>query len=68
MPPGGGDGVILADGGRQGGLVLAEIANVATIDNETLDVGKELGASVSADYDGPFGFTGTIDHVTLDLK
>jgi arylsulfatase len=46
----------------------ADIANVANIDNETLDVGKDLGSTVSAAYAGPFAFAGTIGEVTLDIK
>ncbi len=46
----------------------AEIANIVAIDNETLDVGKDLGSTVSAAYEGPFPFNGKIETVTLDLQ
>jgi arylsulfatase len=37
---------------------------------ETMDIGTDLGASVSAAYreKAPFAFTGTIKHVTVELK
>jgi arylsulfatase A-like enzyme len=36
---------------------------------ETLDIGEDLGSTVSLDYSdrAPFAFTGKIDHVTVDL-
>jgi arylsulfatase len=37
---------------------------------ETMDIGTDLGASVSAAYreKAPFAFTGTIKNVTVELK
>jgi arylsulfatase A-like enzyme len=50
-----------------------EIANVTPgrfSATETLDIGMDLGSTVSADYrdKAPFAFTGTIKNVTVDLK
>jgi arylsulfatase len=36
--------------------------------DETFDVGADTGTPVSADYDVPFTFTGTIDKVTVELQ
>jgi arylsulfatase A-like enzyme len=50
-----------------------EIANVTPgrfSATETLDIGMDLGSTVSMDYHdkAPFAFTGTIKNVTIDLK
>jgi arylsulfatase len=52
------------------GTVVGEgrIANLVSIYGETLDIGKDLGSPVSADYPKPAAFTGTIETVALDLK
>jgi len=34
---------------------------------ETLDIGRDAGATVSASHPGPFPFTGTIEAVTVDV-
>lgn len=36
--------------------------------DETLDIGADLGTSVSSDYASPFRFTGKIDKVTVELR
>jgi arylsulfatase len=41
--------------------------NVLCID-ETFNVGMDLGTPVSEEYESPFKFTDTLDHVTIDLK
>lgn len=43
-------------------------ANTNGGSNETLDVGNDLGSPVSADYQSPNRFTGTIDQVTIQLQ
>jgi len=35
---------------------------------ETLDIGSDLGSSVSLEYKSPYRFTGKIDTVTIELK
>jgi len=35
---------------------------------EGLDIGMDIGSPVDFTYELPFAFTGTIDHVTIDLK
>jgi len=35
--------------------------------NETLDVGQDLGTPVSAEYTTPFGFSGHVQQVAIDL-
>jgi arylsulfatase A-like enzyme len=35
---------------------------------ETLDIGKDLGSPVSADYAVPFAFNGSIDRVTVEMR
>ena len=46
----------------------AHVINVAGGARETLDVGKDLGSAVSAEYAAPYDFTGTIEKVTIELK
>jgi hypothetical protein len=35
--------------------------------SESLDVGRDLGSPVSEHYKVPFGFTGKIDTITLEV-
>jgi arylsulfatase len=35
---------------------------------EGLDIGMDIGSAIDFTYELPFAFTGTIDHVTIDLK
>ena len=44
------------------------IANFASVNFESLDVGKDLGTPVSPAYQTPYAFEGDIDTVTLDLQ
>jgi arylsulfatase len=43
------------------------IANFGSYYYETLDIGSDLGTSVSPSYSSPFAFTGTIETVKVDL-
>lgn len=46
----------------------AQFANINGGNNETLDVGSDLGSAVSSDYQSPNRFTGKIDTVTIQLN
>ncbi len=41
--------------------------NVLSID-DTFNVGMDVGTPVSEEYESPFKFTDTLEHVTIDLK
>ena len=43
------------------------LSNLVLSYNETLDIGKDLGSTVSEEYEAPFAFTGKIEKVSLDL-
>jgi arylsulfatase A-like enzyme len=60
-----GRGRLLVDG-----AVVAEgpIDNLQVSYNETLDVGLDSGSPVSPSYAAPFGFTGAIESVRIDLR
>jgi arylsulfatase len=46
----------------------ANFAHFGGSGSETLDIGKDLGTPVSADYAVPFAFTGKIETVKIDFK
>ena len=41
--------------------------NVLSID-DTFNVGMDIGTPVSDEYESPFKFTDTLEHVTIELK
>ena len=45
-----------------------KIGALGGFNNETLDIGRDLGSPVSKEYSVPFAFTGKLDTVTIDLK
>ena len=49
------------------GRIEHTVAVRFTMGVETFSVGEDTGTPVTLDYDVPFRFTGTIDHVTIDL-
>ena len=64
--PANGHGVLLVNGKQEGESGITSFGSFGY--SETFDVGADLESAVSARYEAPFAFTGTIDKVTLDLK
>ena len=52
-------------GAPRRGALWAGIENSAT---ETLDIGSDLGSTVSESYVAPHSFTGKIEKVDIELK
>ena len=48
-------------------VATGKIANLTSIYDETLDIGRDLGSPVSPAYAAPASYTGKIDLVALDL-
>lgn len=63
--PSAGDAVLKVNSQAAG---QAHFTNVNISATETLDIGSDLGSSVSSDYKSPNRFTGKIDLVTVELK
>jgi arylsulfatase A-like enzyme len=64
----GGTGKLFINDKQVGEEKIARTApNVNSID-ENFNVGMDLGTPVSDDYQSPFKFTDTLEHVTIDLK
>ncbi len=60
---------LLVDGGDVGSGRIVHTAPAMFSLNETMDVGRSRGSSVSDHYDGPFPFTGgTLHHVRVDFQ
>ncbi len=55
------------DGRKVGETRFSQFGDFRTSVNETFDVGKDTGSPVSAAYDAPNAFTGTVEKVTIDL-
>jgi len=64
---GGGTGRLFIDGKQVGEARFAHVPPGAYSATETFDIGMDLGSAVSKQYQGPFEFTGTINHVKIDL-
>lgn len=65
---GSGTGTLSVDGKTQGTLHFAPFGGFRSSIAETLDVGKDLGSSVSSNYNGPFPFTGKVETVNIHLQ
>jgi arylsulfatase len=55
------------NGRKVGETKFSQFGDFRTSINETFDVGKDTGSPVSAAYDAPNGFTGTVRKVVIDL-
>jgi arylsulfatase len=55
------------NGKRVGETKFSQFGDFRTSINESFDVGKDTGSPVSAAYDAPNVFTGTVQKVTIDL-
>lgn len=64
---GGGTGVLLINGKEVGRGHFAHVVPARYSATETFDVGRDTGEAVSESYRAPFPFTGTLDHVTVDI-
>ena len=65
---GGGIGKLFINDRQVGeGRIARTAPNILSID-ETFNVGMDVGTPVSEDYQSPFRFTDTLEHVTIELK
>jgi arylsulfatase len=55
------------NGRKVGETRFSQFGDFRTSINESFDVGKDTGSPVSAAYDAPNAFTGTVNKVTIDL-
>jgi arylsulfatase len=65
---GGGTGRLFVNGERVGEGKFKHVVPVRYSATETFDVGEDRGEAVSAQYKGPFKFTGKLVKVTVELK
>jgi hypothetical protein len=64
----GGTGTLTVNGKQAAtGRIEHTVANRFTMSVETFDIGEDTGTPVNLDYDVPYKFTGTIDHITIDV-
>ena len=59
---------LLVDGEQGGEMALPVTIPVLAGPGEALQVGREVGAPVTDAYEAPFGFTGTLHRVVVDLR
>lgn len=63
-----GTGTLSVNGKAEGSLHFAPFGGFRSSIEESLDVGKDLGSSVSSDYKGAFSFTGKVETVNIHLQ
>ncbi|MEM1428990.1 MAG: arylsulfatase [Pseudomonadota bacterium] len=66
----GGAATLSVNGAEVDSGVIERVAPIAFSTTETMDIGSDLGATVSLDYEdrAPFAFTGEIERVVIELK
>jgi hypothetical protein len=66
----GGSAALSVDGTEVAGGDIAKVVPKRFSATETLDIGMDLGATVTKTYEdrAPFAFTGTIDDVNVELE
>ncbi|MEH0158435.1 arylsulfatase [Limibacter armeniacum] len=67
-PGGGGSAQLLVNGKKVGSGKVDKVVPSRYSATETMDIGKDLGSTVSSAYSAPFAYTGSIDHVKFQLK
>jgi hypothetical protein len=65
---GGGTGRLLVNGKEVGKSSFAHVVPIRFSATETFDNGEDTGEAVSTQYEGPYPFTGKLDHVTFNLE
>lgn len=65
---GGGDVVLLVNNEQVGKGAVSNVAPVRYSATETMDVGMDLGSTVSEDYQGPFAYPNQIEYVSITLE
>ncbi|MFV0290561.1 MAG: arylsulfatase [Mangrovibacterium sp.] len=67
---GGGTAQLLVNGQKVGEGAIEKVVPARYSATETLDIGKDLGSTVSPDYraKAPYAYNGTIDYVKISLK
>ena len=63
----GGTATLRINGEVAGEVEVEQVVPVRFSATETLDVGMDLGSTVTPTYEGPFPFTGEIREVTIEL-
>jgi hypothetical protein len=64
---GGGSGRLLINGNEVASGKFAHVVPIRYSATETFDIGEDSGEAVSNQYEGPFPFTGELEHVTIKL-
>jgi hypothetical protein len=66
-PPGGGTAQLFVNGQKVDEGKIDNVVPSRYSATETMDIGKDLGSTVSASYKGPFAYTGKIEYVKFNL-
>ncbi len=67
-PGGGGSAKLYVNGKEVGSGKIDRVVAVRYSATETLDIGKDLGSTVTSKYKAPFAYTGNIEVVKFKLK
>jgi hypothetical protein len=67
-PGSGGTATLLVDNAPVAGGRIGRTVPVRVSADETFDVGEDTGTPVNHDYDVPFGFTGELHKVVVELR
>ncbi|WP_198651592.1 sulfatase-like hydrolase/transferase [Dyella sp. C11] len=65
---GGGTGRLVVNGKEEGKMKFNHVVPYRYGATETFDIGEDTGEAVSTQYEGPFPFTGQLDHVTFKIQ
>ena len=65
---GGGTARLLVDGNQVAEATFAHVPPARYSATETMDIGRDLGETVSKEYVGPFPFTGTLRDVVFEVS
>ncbi|WP_167615060.1 arylsulfatase [Maribellus sediminis] len=64
---GGGSAQLFVNGQKVGEGAIGKVVPARYSATETMDIGKDLGSTVSPDYKAPFAYTGGIEYVKFKL-
>ncbi|WP_268124358.1 arylsulfatase [Roseivirga pacifica] len=67
-PGGGGNAKLIVNGTEVGQGNIGKVVPARYSATETMDIGMDLGSTVSAEYKAPFAYTGQIEYVKYKLK
>ncbi|WP_215225774.1 arylsulfatase [Echinicola shivajiensis] len=67
-PGGGGNARLFVNGNEVGDGMIDKVVPSRYSATETMDIGMDLGSTVSTDYKTPFAYTGNIEYVKFHLE